>query len=141
MKNYDDERCFQWAILSALFPAKCHSDRLSNYLPYKDSIDVSGLPFPLHPTKITLFEKKNPTIAVHCLAYDSESKGFSVLYLSPEIYKRQHAITLLLLDSPHDNGFQKNIITYTSKIYHVSLLAVTKMDTSITSACLASWYF
>jgi len=107
VKNYDDDRCFQWAILSALFPAKCHSDRLSNYLPYEDSIDVSGLPFPLHPSKIPLFEKKNPTIAIHCLAYDSETKGFSVLYLSPEMHKRQHAITLLLLDSQPSNGFEK----------------------------------
>ena len=59
------------------------------------------------PNKINVFERNNPTIAVHCLAYDSESKSFSVLYLSPEIHKRQHAITLLLLDCPPSSGFEK----------------------------------
>jgi len=106
VKNSDD-RCFIWSILAALYPAKKNSDRLSNYLPYEHCLDTTGLEFPMAPNKIHVFERHNPTIAVHCLAYDSESKSFSVLYLSPEIHKRQHAITLLLLDSPLSNGFEK----------------------------------
>ena len=38
VKNHDN-RCFIWAILSALYPASSHSDRLSNYLPYEHSLD------------------------------------------------------------------------------------------------------
>jgi len=46
-----------------------------------------------------MFENNNPSIAVHCLTYDRETKSFVVAYLSPEAQKREHTITLLLLDS------------------------------------------
>ena len=106
VKNHDN-RCFIWAILSSLYPASSHSDRLSNYLPYEHSLDITGLEFPMAPNKINIFERNNPSIAVHCLAYESETKSFSVLYHSPEIHKRQHTITLLLLDSPSTNDVEK----------------------------------
>jgi len=62
-------------------------------------VDVTGLTFPLPPNKISVFENNNPSIAVHCLSYDQETESFVVTYLSPEAQKREHTITLFLLDS------------------------------------------
>jgi len=94
-----DERCFVWAVLSALYPAECNPHRTSHYVQYEDSVDVTGLTLPLPPNKISVFENNNPSIAVDCLSYDRDTKSFVVIYLSPEAQKREHTITLLLLDS------------------------------------------
>lgn len=40
VKNLYDRMCFKWAVLSKLYPAKNHSDRLSNYMPYADKQTV-----------------------------------------------------------------------------------------------------
>jgi len=95
----DDDKCFVWAVLSALFPGERHSYRTSHYVQYEDRVDVTGLTFPLPPNKVSMFENNNPSIAIHCLSYDRDTKSFVVTYLSPEAQKREHTITLLLLDS------------------------------------------
>lgn len=54
-----DEQCFKWAVLSALYPAKSHGERTSQYKPYEDRLDWSGLTFPVSLDKIALFERRN----------------------------------------------------------------------------------
>ena len=99
VKNYHSD-CFKWAIISALFPVNKNSDLLSSYAQHENAIDCNGLKFPVEPNQIPLFERNNQSIAVHCLAYDETKKSFSILHMSPEMHKRPHKITLLLLDSP-----------------------------------------
>jgi len=100
VKVYGDRQdCFKFAVLSALFPVKEHSDRMTSYLQHENAIDCSGLKFPVAPEKIHIFERNNPSIAIHCLAYNAESDSFTILYLSPEMHIRKHNISLLLLDS------------------------------------------
>ena len=108
VNNSKSQDCFRWAIISALFPAAKHSERLSSYVQYENSIDCRDLQFPVTPNQIPVFERNNPTIAIHCLSYDTEKKSFSILYLSPEMCERQHKITLLLLDSP--DGQKKHFV-------------------------------
>jgi len=90
VKN-DDDKCFVWAVLSALFPAKIHLERPRHYLQYEDNVDVTGLTFPLSPNKISVFENNDPSIAVHCLSYNQDTNSFVVTYLSPEAQKRETA--------------------------------------------------
>jgi len=98
----NNDKCFVWAVLSALFPAECNPHRTNHYVQYEDRMDVTGMTFPLPPNQILVFENNNPSTAVHCLSYDQDTKSFVVTYLSPEAQKREHTITLLLLDS-NDN--------------------------------------
>ena len=58
VKNADDQ-CFKWAVLSALFPVKKNTERLSNYLEHEDKLDWGGLSFPVSVKQIALFEKRN----------------------------------------------------------------------------------
>jgi hypothetical protein len=51
VKN-DDEKCFQWAILSALYPVRNSSNRVSSYLEFVDRIDCAMLTFPVKLPKI-----------------------------------------------------------------------------------------
>jgi hypothetical protein len=39
--NPNDHMCFAWAVLSALYPCKFNTERISNYRPHLNSIDLS----------------------------------------------------------------------------------------------------
>jgi len=41
VKNPNDYYCFKWVMLSALFPAEQHSYRLSNYIEYRDTLNLN----------------------------------------------------------------------------------------------------
>jgi len=45
VKN-DEQYCLIWAVLSALYPAKDHSDRISKYIMHFDKINRGDLQFP-----------------------------------------------------------------------------------------------
>lgn len=59
VKN-EDEMCFVWAILSALFSATSHVDRVSNYKQYEHELNLENIKFPVSISDIDLFEKNNP---------------------------------------------------------------------------------
>jgi hypothetical protein len=42
-----DQKCFQWAILSALFPAVKNPQRVSKYAPFADKLYFTGIQFPV----------------------------------------------------------------------------------------------
>ncbi|GFX51680.1 uncharacterized protein TNCV_5013831 [Trichonephila clavipes] len=45
VKNLDDNKCFMWAILSALHPADDHVERISKYKPYENELNFEGIEF------------------------------------------------------------------------------------------------
>ena len=97
-----DEKCFLWAILSCLYEPSQHKDRLYNYVPYLNSLNIQGINFPVETKQIPLFEHLNPEISVNVLSIDEENEnGFCVEYLSPE-RNRPHHINLLLLEDQND---------------------------------------
>ena len=63
--NPDDEMCFAWAVLSALYPTSQHTGRLSKYRSYLNSIDLTGIKFPTPVNLVGWFEKNNPNISVN----------------------------------------------------------------------------
>ncbi|GFU97709.1 uncharacterized protein TNCV_4455941 [Trichonephila clavipes] len=46
VKNLDD-KCFMWAILSALHPSDDYVDRISKYKPYENELNFEGIEFPV----------------------------------------------------------------------------------------------
>ena len=116
VKNYQSEDCFKWAIISAMFPATTNVDRISSYRRYKNAVECSGLNYPVQPNQTPVFEQNNPTIAIHCLAYDDEKDSFLIIHTSSEMHKRQHKITLLLLDSPDGNAGHYVWVKYLSRL-------------------------
>ena len=66
VKN-SDPKCFLWSVLAALLPPKYNSERMYNYKPYENSLDISGLTFPLAVKDVPKFEKQNPSISVNVL--------------------------------------------------------------------------
>ena len=98
----DDERCFEYAILSAIHPAEYHGDRASNYVKYRGTLNFEGISFPVEVKQITKFEQLNPDVSVNVILIDDDHNGFCVEYLCAE-RNRPHHVNLLLL-SDTDTG-------------------------------------
>ena len=92
----EDEHCFEWALLSALYPAEHHPHRVSNYDKYRNTLNFEGITFPVGPKEIPKFEALNTHVSVNVISIDDDHKGFCVEHLSVEC-NRQHHINLLLL--------------------------------------------
>jgi len=59
--NKNDEECFRWAILSALYPVKRneHAVSVSKYRKHYKKINCDGLTFPVSLPQIRQFERNN----------------------------------------------------------------------------------
>ena len=70
-----------WSVLSALHPPKVNKQRVSKYLKYESTLDMTGINYPVETKQIPLFEKQNPTISINVLSFESETEGFIVEYI------------------------------------------------------------
>lgn len=73
VKN-EDNKCFKYAVLSALFPAAKDAQRVSKYKPFEHLLDFSCVQFPVELRDITKFEEKNPLVSINVYMFDSDSK-------------------------------------------------------------------
>src|SRR5277367_4027974 len=72
--NNEDNQCFKWAILAALYPAKNNPQRVSNYIKHENKINMGSIPFPVKISDIKKFEKLNK-ISVNVFSYDTVWKN------------------------------------------------------------------
>ncbi|VDI81882.1 Hypothetical predicted protein [Mytilus galloprovincialis] len=77
IKNEDD-RCFQWAILSALHHEEVdqkNPNRVTQYKKWEDELKFEGIDFPVSLGAIDKFERQNPTINVNVFGFDGVKRG------------------------------------------------------------------
>jgi hypothetical protein len=65
-----DEKCFQWSILSALFPASDNVNDVCKYVPFVNQVNWSGLRFPVTVNQVRLFERNNQNFTVNVYVYE-----------------------------------------------------------------------
>lgn len=97
VQNEHDERCFMWAVLSALHTPTRNCQRPQKYLRHVQSYNWDGIRFPTPLTDIKKFEIKNPTISINVYMY--EEKDNSKRVYAVRLTKKEKAthINLLLL--------------------------------------------
>ena len=62
MKNEDD-KCFTWSVLRALNPQENNADRIDKGIKKKeDSLNMTGIAYPVQLNALDKFERQNPTI-------------------------------------------------------------------------------
>ena len=64
VRNLNDDMCFAWAVLSALFPVDHyhhHADRISNYNSHLNAINLTDIKFPTPINQAALFERRFPS--------------------------------------------------------------------------------
>ena len=94
VKNEDD-KCFMWAVLSALHPVDVHAERVTNYEQYENELDFTGISFPMSIDDIPKFEKIND---IPISVYTIEEKGKQVYPLYYTKRRDQDPISLLLIE-------------------------------------------
>ena len=110
MQNEDD-KCFMWSVLRALYPKDKNPQRVDNDLKSKqDSINMKGIHYPVNLKAIDRFETQNPNISISVVGYNkvdlvhpirvSKCTGCDhdiVLLLLKEAVKEARTYKLLLL--------------------------------------------
>ncbi|XP_067216947.1 uncharacterized protein [Linepithema humile] len=88
----NDNACFAWAVVAALYPTKRNSERTIEYPHYSTVLNLCGIEFPMTLPQISKFEKLN-TISVNVfttqnskiiplrLANDKMEKHVNLLYV------------------------------------------------------------
>ena len=95
MKNQDDE-CFKWCVLRALYPKNNHPERVDKDLNSKqDTLNMKGIKYPVSFRDIDRFESLNPNISITVLGYNQDERVYP---LKVSKYTGcEHDITLMLL--------------------------------------------
>ena len=113
MQNEDD-KCFMWSVLRALYPKDKNPQRVDNDLKSKqDSINMDGICYPVNFRAIDRFEHLNPNISISVLGYNKEERVFPLRISKYTGCK--HDIVLLLIKEAvkGENGEIKEKTHYT----------------------------
>ena len=95
MKNQDEE-CFKWCVLRALYPKDKNAERIDKDLKSKqDTLNMKGIRYPVNFRDIKRFESQNPEISITILGYNKDERVYP---LKISRYTGcEHDITLLLI--------------------------------------------
>ena len=88
----NDNKCFTYSVLAAMFPEKEHKQRQNKYKPNLHKLNFDNIEFPMSLTDVPKFEKQN-NIGINVFGF--EKNKVLPLYLSK--IKAQKIIPLLLL--------------------------------------------
>jgi hypothetical protein len=102
--NPDDSMCFVWAVHSALYPVEKHTESISKYRPHLNSIDLTGLKYPVPINRIARFEKNNPTISINVYALGKDEQEIILKFVT-KCGAMEKLVDLLLLSSETDGTF------------------------------------
>ena len=126
MKNEDD-KCFMWCVLRALYPKNDHPERIDKDLKSKqDIINMKGIRYPVSLKAIERFEQLNPNISISVLGYNKE-EGVFPLQISKYTGCDYDIVLLLLKEAVKgENGEIKEKTHYTLVKNKSALIASQK---------------
>ena len=126
MKNEDD-KCFMWCVLRALYPKNDHPERIDKDLKSKqDIINMNGIHYPVNFRAIDRFEDLNPNISISVLGYNKE-EGVFPLKISKYTGCDNDIVLLLLKEAVKgENGEIKEKTHYTLVKNKSALIASQK---------------
>ena len=103
MKNQDEE-CFKWCVLRALYPKDRDAERIDKDLKSKqDSINMKGIKYPVSFRGIDRFESQNPGISITILGYNKDERVYP---LKISRYTGcEHDIVLLLIKDGENSHY------------------------------------
>ena len=95
MKNQDNE-CFKWCVLRALYPKNNHPERVDKDLISKqDTLNMKGIKYPVSFRDIDRFESLTPNISITVLGYNQDERVYPLKVSRYTGF--EHDIILMLL--------------------------------------------
>lgn len=89
----DDDYCFVWAVIAALYPVQKNASRVSSYPHFSTVLNLNNMSFPVSLTDIKTFEKNNDGISISIYGLEN-NKVTGPLYKTT-MRKKQHVNMLL----------------------------------------------
>lgn len=122
-----DNACFAWAIVAALYPAKKHVDRQSSYPHYTTVLNFQDIEFPMALKEIPKFEELN-SISINIYAIREKDKkdtddGLLIVPLRLTNKKRDKHVNLLYVADTQDNN-----VGHFACIQHLSRLVSSQLN-------------
>ena len=108
MKNKECNKCFLWCVLRALNPKEDHPERIDKDLKSKENtLNMSGINYPVNLKDINRFEKQNPDISISILGYNKIEKVYPLRISEYTKSKegRKHNIILLLIKEGENSHY------------------------------------
>ena len=107
IKNEKDNKCFLWCILAKLYPANNNKQRISNYKPYEDKINMKGIEYPVRIKDIPKVEKQNSNLSINVFALERQTDKQSLypVYLSNDNENEKKIIDLLFIESNENTHY------------------------------------
>ena len=95
MQN-EDEECFKWSVLRAIYPTDPHPERIDKNLKSKqDTLNMKGIRYPVDFRDIDRFESQNPNISISVVGYNKDERVYPLK--NSRYTGCEHDIVLLLL--------------------------------------------
>lgn len=99
----NDNHCFLWCVIAAIFPQRHHKERVDNYRIYENLFDCQGMTFPVSEKHITLFEDNNRSvhdIAINLFSYNANDTKVCLIwpYRISKNFRAKNIINLLILE-------------------------------------------
>ena len=92
--NNHDQKCFLWSILASIYPQRDNPSRVTKYLPYENTLNITGIEYPVKRQQISKFEQQNVDVSVNVFEYE-ENKVFPTRITE----RRRHHVNLLILNN------------------------------------------
>jgi len=86
-----------WPVLAALYPGARDPNRLYNYKLHENTLNTSGLAFPMPVKDIPKFEKQNPSVSINVLCMSA--RNVTVAITSTSFYSKYQTIPATMCGS------------------------------------------
>ncbi|XP_071581757.1 uncharacterized protein [Temnothorax nylanderi] len=100
----NDNACFAWAIIFALYPVERNTDRCSAYPHYLTILNLDGIEFPMTLRQISRFERLNVSVNVFTVWRKERNENEIVPIRLTDDKKDSHVNLLYLLDSRNNSN-------------------------------------
>lgn len=112
VQNKNDNKCFMWSILSAIYPAKKDADRTSKYIEYMEELNFKDIEFPMKLKDIPKFEKQNE-ISINVYSYnikinDDEKEIMEPYVMYKHSKKYEKLVNLLYFENGENEDFNSH---------------------------------
>ena len=110
VQNFNDEKCFMWAILSALLKFEKNANRVNKYKKCTKQLNFDGIEFPVTLNQVGKFEKQNVNISinVYMLSLVKSEYIVSPCYISKFAEEGRHHVDLLMVQSAYIDEVDEN---------------------------------
>jgi len=112
IKN-NDNKCFMWSVLAALYPVEKNAERITNYTKYENLFDWSCVSFPTTIDDIDIFEEKHSDLSINVYEYTDYNKEKKVIPIRlTKKLEAKHINLLLIKDEENENSHYTLIKNY-----------------------------